>query len=199
MSVAKYKVVLLGNSSVGKTSILYRIKNEKFKEDQDSTIGCEFFAHDVDVGTDKVKLLLWDTAGQEVFRAFTKNFLRGAKLVIIVYDVTSLKSFDDIADWINEVKSAAIESRVIVVGNKADLNNVLDIDPVDILSTLKNYYDNIDYFGTVSSKTGHNISEFFEYVSRSLLNSQDGLNYDDDMVNLNNSSKSKNKTNKCCS
>jgi len=77
----KYKVVMLGDSTVGKSSILYRLKFSSFSGKQESTIGCEFFAKPIPIPErpdQPVKLLIWDTAGQEVFRSFTPNFLRGA-------------------------------------------------------------------------------------------------------------------------
>ena len=79
------KVVFLGNSGVGKSSILKRFKFDRFDSENDSTIGCEFFAKEVDIDNKPRKLLLWDTAGQEVFKSFTQNFLRGAKIIVIVY------------------------------------------------------------------------------------------------------------------
>merc|ERR1712167_303703 len=88
----KYKVVMLGDSTVGKSSILYRLKFSSFSGKQESTIGCEFFAKPIPIPErpdNPVKLLIWDTAGQEVFRSFTPNFLRGALAGIICYDHTS--------------------------------------------------------------------------------------------------------------
>ena len=197
MSIPKTKVVFLGDTSVGKSSILYRLKLNKFKVDQDSTIGCEFFAKEIERNDKKIKLLLWDTAGQEVFRSFTKNFLRGAKLVVIVYDVSSIQSFNSIESWLSEVKTGTNESVVVVTGNKSDLENKLDIDRRDISNTLKKCYENIHYFGNVSCKTGENIIELFNFISDILLNSDNySISYnDDDIVRLNNTNDTKNS---CC-
>merc|ERR1712188_282230 len=98
MSDKKYKVVILGDSTVGKSSILFRLKFSSFSGKQEATIGCEFFAKTIELPERRerpVKLLIWDTAGQEVFRSFTPNFLRGALAGIIVYDITSRESFNN--------------------------------------------------------------------------------------------------------
>merc|ERR1712159_627328 len=99
----KYKVVMLGDSTVGKSSILYRLKFSSFSGKQESTIGCEFFAKPIPIPErpdNPVKLLIWDTAGQEVFRSFTPNFLRGALAGIICYDITNRESFEHAAGWL---------------------------------------------------------------------------------------------------
>merc|ERR1712100_693467 len=103
----KYKVVMLGDSTVGKSSILYRLKFSSFSGKQESTIGCEFFAKPIPIPErpdQPVKLLIWDTAGQEVFRSFTPNFLRGAKIIVIVYSVAFKKSFHNLNSWIDDAK-----------------------------------------------------------------------------------------------
>ena len=123
----KSKVVVLGDSGVGKSSILNRVKFNNFKEKMDSTIGCEFFAHDLFINNVNIKLLLWDTAGQEIFRSFTPNFLRGAKIIIIVFDLSNENTITNIDTWILEAMKQNT-SKIIIVGNKYDLVNI-EIDP----------------------------------------------------------------------
>merc|ERR1711904_662429 len=123
----KYKVVMLGDSTVGKSSILYRLKFSSFSGKQESTIGCEFFAKPIPIPErpdQPVKLLIWDTAGQEVFRSFTPNFLRGALAGIICYDITNRESFDHAVGWLDDLKKARGEVAIVaLVGNKVDLEN----------------------------------------------------------------------------
>lgn len=162
------KIVFLGNSGVGKTSILRNLKSGKFEFTDKSTIGCEFFAKIVhNNGIDK-KLLLWDTAGQEVFRSFTQNFLRGAKIVVIVYDITSENTINDIHIWIKETKKS-LNSKIIIVGNKADMNTTIDYH----LKTqdIKNQYKDSDinlYHKAISAKDNEEVIDFFNYIGNQL-------------------------------
>eukprot|EP00657_Telonema_sp_P-1_P006359 TRINITY_DN2479_c0_g1_i1.p1 TRINITY_DN2479_c0_g1~~TRINITY_DN2479_c0_g1_i1.p1 ORF type:complete len:150 (+),score=40.60 TRINITY_DN2479_c0_g1_i1:182-631(+) len=121
MSDKKYKVVILGDSTVGKSSILFRLKFSSFSGKQEATIGCEFFAKTIELPERRerpVKLLIWDTAGQEVFRSFTPNFLRGALAGIIVYDITSRESFDHVDGWLEDLRKVrGDEAIVAIVGN----------------------------------------------------------------------------------
>jgi len=116
--IRSHKVVLLGDSTVGKTCLAHRMKHDCFMHCPDSTIGCEFFAHTVESGGEKVKLLIWDTAGQEVFRSFTPQFLRNAVLVLVVYDMSTPLRFYKIESWVKMVPENAI---IIIVPTKSDL------------------------------------------------------------------------------
>ena len=162
------KIVFLGNSGVGKTSILKNFKSGKFEFNDKSTIGCEFFAKNVHInGIDK-KLLLWDTAGQEVFRSFTQNFLRGAKIVVIVYDITNETTIDDIHIWIKETQKS-LNIKIIIVGNKADMNTTIDyhIKTLDI----KKQYKTLDihlYDKPISAKNNKEVVDFFNYIGSQL-------------------------------
>lgn len=115
----KFKIVLLGNSGVGKSSLVFYAQNGTHKTDIDSTVGCEFQARNVTLeNQETVRMLIWDTAGQEVFRAFAPNFLRNCKAAIVCYDVTDMKSFESVTEW---AKLALDEqAQLIIVGNKCD-------------------------------------------------------------------------------
>lgn len=163
------KVVILGDSTVGKSSILYYFKNNKFFENMDSTIGCEFFAKEIVVDKNNIKLLLWDTAGQEVFRSFTPNFLRGAKIVIIVYDITNYDSYINIDTWLQIINIKPVP-KIVICGTKIDLVKIRDYN-INYIDELKLKYTDLDitYFGRVSGKTGVNIDKLFETVGRKIL------------------------------
>lgn len=185
----KSKVVILGNSTVGKSSILTQFKLNQFNVEIDSTIGCEFFAKSVMIKGDneqdkEVKLLLWDTAGQEVFRTFTKNFLRGAQVVLIIFDVTNRDSFDDIIHWLDETKMGAPKSKIVIAGNKNDLPAI--IDDTDIRKLLSEYQFNynFDYYGTITATENKSVYNLFHYISQKIINDDLFTLPDLDTINL---------------
>ena len=116
------KVVLIGDSAVGKTSIFSRMKGDDFVTDQTSTVGgsCSYFEVKTEKGS--VNLNMWDTAGQERFRTIVPMYFRKAAVVIIVFDVTKKATFDAIDEWYSLVREKAPENvKIILVGNKTDL------------------------------------------------------------------------------
>ncbi|KAN0038535.1 hypothetical protein ACTA71_000714 [Dictyostelium dimigraforme] len=121
----QYKVLLIGDSDVGKTSIVKRFSDDTFDEDLLCTIGVEFKMKEVKVDGKKVDLCIWDTAGQEKFRALISSYYRGAHGIILTYDVTKRESFDNLNYWLNEVENFANRSNLVklLVGNKIDKEN----------------------------------------------------------------------------
>merc|ERR1712178_229124 len=166
----KYKVVMLGDSTVGKSSILYRLKFSSFSGKQESTIGCEFFAKPIPIPErpdQPVKLLIWDTAGQEVFRSFTPNFLRGALAGIICYDITNRESFEHAAGWLEDLKKARGEEAIVaLVGNKVDLEAQRQVPRADAEAKAKEFGAVV--FHETSAKSGQSIDQVFEDVARQL-------------------------------
>ena len=184
----KSKVVLLGNSTVGKTSILNQFKLEKFNNCIDSTIGCEFFAKSVFCDEKEIKLLLWDTAGQEVFHSFTQNFLRGARLVLIIFDVSNYASFLSLEHWLNETKKTSSKMNIVIVGNKNDLRSeISDEDMKTFIQTYQEKY-NFDYYGTITAKKNENVNELFHFIGEKLIKNiecfDEEINYNLNVVNL---------------
>jgi small GTP-binding protein len=119
-----FKVVVIGDSGVGKSCLLIRFAEDKFSEEHVSTIGVDFTNRTVDVGGDQVKLQLWDTAGQERFRTVTSTYYRGAQGIVIIFDVTERRSFETIRAWVEDVDKWASQGTVkILVGNKTDLHD----------------------------------------------------------------------------
>lgn len=159
------KIVFLGNSGVGKSSILRRLKFDDFQSGNESTIGCEFFAKVININGLEKKLLLWDTAGQEVFRSFTQNFMRGSKVVVIVYDISNEKSIYDIDSWLIETKKQQQKPKIILVGNKLDLDTTIDYQNHITRIITDNPQLLIYDFGVVSAKNGVNINELFNYIA----------------------------------
>merc|ERR1711939_1119927 len=135
-----------------------------------STIGCEFFAKPIPIPErpdQPVKLLIWDTAGQEVFRSFTPNFLRGALAGIICYDITNRESFEHAAGWLEDLKKArGDEAIVALVGNKVDLEGQRMVSFEEAEKKAKEFGAAV--FRETSAKSGMNIDLVFEDVARQL-------------------------------
>jgi len=118
----KFKVVFLGDQSVGKTSIIHRFIYDSFDDNYQATIGIDFMSHKMFVEEKIIILNLWDTAGQEKFKTITAAYYKGAQGLFLVFDITDRKSFKDIENWIMEVDKYANPNIIkILIGNKSDL------------------------------------------------------------------------------
>jgi len=119
------KLLIIGESSVGKSSLLLRFTDDAFDPEQAATIGVDFKVKTVKVHGDKVKLAIWDTAGQERFRTLTPSYYRGGQGVIVVYDVTNRDSFSKVDNWLTELEtySTNLDLVKMLVGNKCDLES----------------------------------------------------------------------------
>ena len=124
-SMETYKIILVGDASVGKTNLLTQYVDEKFTENNISTVGIEFKNKIIELKNGmKIRLQIWDTSGQEKFMSLTKNYFRGCNLALFVFDVTNKASFDDIQMWLNSFKDVNGEkSKRVLIGNKIDLKN----------------------------------------------------------------------------
>ena len=122
-----YKVLVLGDSSVGKTAFIVRFCEEKFDSDNLSTIGVDIKTKFITRREKKINLQIWDTAGQERFRSIAKNSYKGADGIILMYDITNLGTFKHIKNWITDIKSKTDKPldklALIIVGNKSDLED----------------------------------------------------------------------------
>ena len=157
-----YKVLLLGDSSVGKTCFLLRYCDKTFQEAHLSTIGLDYRLKTMTLKSGKnIKLQIWDTAGQDRFRAITKNYYKGANGIILIYDVTNLQSYENVKNWINQIKDEANPNVIIyLAGNKVD---VKDEDRVVKTVDGKKIADeyNLKFYET-SAKSGINVNLIFE-------------------------------------
>jgi small GTP-binding protein len=149
------KTVIVGDSGVGKTSILFRFVNQTFQNEVPSTLGVEFMSKVIDIDSRTLEVQLWDTAGQELFRSVTRGYYRGAIGAFVVFDLTNRESFTNLPQWITDLQSTARRDVVIVVlGNKADLVESRDVTKFEAEEFAKR--SNVGYFET-SAKTGDNI------------------------------------------
>ncbi|KAJ3675327.1 hypothetical protein LUZ60_004369 [Juncus effusus] len=127
-----FKVVLIGDSGVGKSNLLSRFTRNEFLLDSKSTIGVEFATRTIQVEGRTIKVQIWDTAGQERYRAITSAYYRGALGALLVYDVTKASSFENIARWLKELRDHADSNIVIMlIGNKTDLKHLRKVNTED--------------------------------------------------------------------
>jgi len=118
-----FKLLLIGDSGVGKTCILFRFSEDAFNTTFISTIGIDFKIRTIELDGKKIKLQIWDTAGQERFRTITTAYYRGAMGIMLVYDVTNEKSFENIKNWIRNIEEhASSDVEKMILGNKCDIN-----------------------------------------------------------------------------
>ena len=119
-----FKVVLVGDSFVGKTNIMSRYLKNEFHEDSKATVGVEFGSKQFTIDGHSVKAQIWDTAGQERYKAITSAYYKGAKGAFIVYDITRKNSFESVERWVSEVISVADKKiTIVLIGNKSDLED----------------------------------------------------------------------------
>jgi Ras-related protein Rab-6A len=158
--VQHFKIIFLGDQYVGKSSILNRFYQGKFEEDYQATIGLDFHSKNVNINGSPVRLLLYDTAGQEKFKSLIPMYIRDANIILVVYDITSKDSFTHTEHWVNETKDLKREDAIFVlIGNKLDLesNRIVSTKEAEDYATEKGFL-----FFEVSAKTGVNVDELFE-------------------------------------
>merc|ERR1712010_195769 len=124
-----FKLLLIGDSGVGKSCLLLRFADDTYAESYISTIGVDFKIRTINLEGKTIKLQIWDTAGQERFRTITSSYYRGAHGIIVVYDITDAESFTNVKQWLNEIDRYANENvNKLLVGNKSDLTAKLAVD-----------------------------------------------------------------------
>ena len=163
MSIRSFKVVLLGNSGVGKTSLACRIKFNSFNLNTESTIGCEFFSYTYKFSDEsKIKFLMWDVSGQEIFKTFTPQFCRSANIGLLLYDMTleNNKIIESLKNWINITPEDCI---ILVVPTKQDtsrINNSIKINK----KSLSDISREIHFAQPTSSKTNIGVPELLDKI-----------------------------------
>ena len=164
--MSQYKLVLLGETAVGKSSLALRFARNQFLEYQESTIGAAFLTQSVDLDGETIKFEIWDTAGQERYHSLAPMYYRGAKAAVVVYDITSNASFERSKSWVAELQQSGSVSMVIALtGNKADLDDAREVATSDAQQFAK---DNGLLFMETSAKGNVNIHELFQMVAKHL-------------------------------
>jgi len=162
------KVLLIGDTAVGKSCLLLRFADDRFTSSFVTTIGIDFRIKTIDVGDKRVKVQVWDTAGQERFRTITRAYYRDAMGILLVYDVTDVTTFHNIRTWVQNISENAKEECVkMLIGNKCDCENkrVVSYECGKQLASANGMK-----FMETSAKTGHNVMEAFQLLARSIVN-----------------------------
>ena len=162
-----FKLILIGNSGVGKSSILQRYMKHTFEENYKCTIGVDFLMKSLIMNGITVKLQIWDTAGQEKYKSMVSSYYRGANVALIVFDITSHKTFEALPLWIeNFYKNGPEQKNIILIGNKKDLEEKRQVTQEE--AQMFSETNNMIYFET-SAKDGDNIDYVFNYAAEKLL------------------------------
>lgn len=163
-----FKLLLIGDSGVGKSCLLLRFADDTYTESYISTIGVDFKIRTIELEGKTIKLQIWDTAGQERFRTITSSYYRGAHGIIVVYDVTDTESFENVRNWLQEIERYANENvNKLLVGNKCDLTSKKIVD----YTTAKEYADHLGIpFLETSAKNATNVEQAFMTMAAEIKN-----------------------------
>jgi small GTP-binding protein len=205
-----FKLIVIGDSGVGKSCLTMKATKNIFENYYSPTIGFEFYTFNIKIKEKLIRLQIWDTCGQEVYRSLINSFYRNSSLAILLYSITSIKSFKNLELWLNDLKvNSNPNIKIFLIGNKKDLEEKREV-PID---KAKKFYEehDIEIFMESSAKTGFNAQKIFieaakilyqENKKLELLNEKDKmmknetykLSQDDGMDNNDESKKRK----KCC-
>lgn len=134
----KLKIVVVGDSGVGKTNLIRRFIQDDFQSNSKATVGVEFFSKSFKMNDNVFKIEIWDTAGQERYKSITAAYYKGAKGGLVVYDVTSKTSFDNVDNWVSEIKEkASTDMKTMMIGNKIDLKDERAVSTEEALEKAK--------------------------------------------------------------
>ncbi|XP_061708100.1 ras-related protein Rab-5B-like [Cydia pomonella] len=174
--VCQFRLVLLGEIAVGKSSLVLRFVKGHFTEYQASTIGAAFLTQTVSLDNTTVKFEIWDTAGQEMYHSLAPMYYRGAQAAIVVYDITNQDSFRRARNWVKELKQQAAPSIVIALaGNKSDLvANNSHLRMVEVEEAEAYADENRLLFMETSAKTAMNVNDIFLAIANKLPKSEGG-------------------------
>ncbi|XP_071498716.1 ras-related protein Rab-10-like isoform X2 [Diadema setosum] len=162
-----FKLLLIGDSGVGKTCLLFRFSDDTFSTTFISTIGIDFKIKTVELNGKKIKLQIWDTAGQERFHTITTSYYRGAMGIMLVYDITQEKTFDNIAKWLRNIQEHANEDvEKMLLGNKCDMEDKRMINKDRGESIAK---ENGIKFLETSAKANINVEQAFMTLAADIL------------------------------
>ncbi|KAI8081580.1 ras family-domain-containing protein [Halteromyces radiatus] len=162
----KYKLVFLGEQSVGKTSLITRFMYDTFDNAYQATIGIDFLSKTMYLSDRTVRLQIWDTAGQERFRSLIPSYIRDSSVAVIVYDISNRDSFMNTSKWIDDVRAErGSEAIVVLVGNKTDLNEKREVTTDEGEKRAKEL--NV-MFTETSAKAGQNVKNLFRRIAQAL-------------------------------
>ena len=163
-----FKIIIVGDSGVGKSCLSIKASRNYFEDFYSPTVGFEFLTFNVKVEDQNIKLQIWDTCGQEVYRSLISSFYRSASLAIIVYSIDNEESFNNIEKWLNDIKTqSSPDVKIFLIGNKADLDDKRKITR----EQGEKFYNEhkISFFTETSAKTGLNVQNVFIQAAKELF------------------------------
>lgn len=206
-----FKLIVIGDSGVGKSCLTNKATKNTFEPTYNATIGFEFFSFNIKVNDKVLKLQIWDTCGQELYRSLITNFYRNSSLAIMVYSVNNRESFENIDSWLKELKlHSNPDAKVFLIGNKVDLEGERVITREEGEKYCSDYQ--LNYFCETSAKTGLNAKNVFIQAAKVLFEdfqkykdsrsgslSESSTSYRASLINLENANKNAvNPNNKKC-
>ncbi|MHA1669884.1 MAG: Rab family GTPase [Promethearchaeota archaeon] len=161
------KICLLGEANVGKTSLVYRFIENKFRDNYKSTLGVNLLKKDLNLkGYGDIVVQIWDLGGQESFKSLRKLYLEGANGALLIFDISHRKSFEKLRDWIQDFKLAREDEPLLLIGNKNDLKDKNQISDKEATEFAKEF--GMEFIST-SAKTGTNVEEAFNKMVKTIL------------------------------
>ena len=203
-----FKIVLIGDSNVGKTNILSKYLQNEFNPDSKATVGVEFGSKTININNNVIKAQIWDTAGTEKYRSITNAYYKGAKGAFVVYDISRKTSFNNIDKWLFDLKNNGDENiNIVLIGNKIDLENQREVTTEE---GEKKAIINKASFIETSAKNGDNIEKAFNLMIENVYENfkkenENKENIDSEelnkekTLNLNSNNENQIKKKKCCS
>ena len=189
------KLLVVGDSSVGKTNFVMRLINNEFSKNYMTTSGIDLKTTDIEIKNKKIHIQLWDTAGQEKYKAITKNLFLKVMGALIIYDITNEASYNNLKSWVKLIKEeCGKHMQLIILGNKSDLNDERKISKDEAINYAKE--QNIEYIET-SSKTGENVKKAVTMICENILENKE-LNDSSSFVLDNSSFLTDKRKKRCC-
>jgi len=171
-----FKLIFIGDSSVGKSCLTSKAVKNNFEEYYQATVGFEFLTFNMKVNDKVIKLQIWDTCGQEIYKSLISNFYRNSSLAVLVYAIDNKESFNHTENWLNDLKSQANpDVRIFLVGNKADLEEERKVSKEEGEKYKEDQH--LDLFMETSAKTGHNARNVLVEAAKILY--KDYLKFDE--------------------
>ncbi|OHT04046.1 small GTP-binding protein [Tritrichomonas foetus] len=189
-----YKVVMLGDSGVGKTSLVNQITENIFSESHIPTVGSQFTSFSYEIDKKKLTFELWDIAGQEVYRSLVSFYTRESKGAFLVFDVTNQESFNGLQEWINFVEESTPGVHIILFANKCDLEEQRKVSKESLSSFALQH--KLHYFEG-SAKTGQEVSNAFDQMAEILISLGEN-NSPTNVIEINSKENNKNNKRQCC-
>ena len=163
-----FKIIMIGDSGVGKSCLIMKATKNLFENFYSSTVGFEFYTFNILIKDKVIRLQIWDTCGQEMYRSLINGFYRSSSLAILVFSIDNNRSFEGLESWLNEIKEKGNPNiKIFLIGNKNDLEDIRTVSEEQATKFYKEH--GIDLFLEASAKTGFNAQKIFVEAARALL------------------------------